>query len=184
MWIITVLFITALWLAHIAVGTSDALKLHISEMRPLTVFAHFLFLLLIGAALFFARRARQERHDLSVGLGVGIALSILAAWLTPTVSHVHDFFASAPFILLFLYVPIMLLHGGHFLAASLTVTVPPLCDLLMWGAAGGSSGQLQKLNALLFLALLNFLYYRVLPTTHPLLHPPYLDGSKPKLPNA
>ena len=52
MWIITVLFITALWLAHIAVGTSDALKLHISEMRPLTVFAHFLFLLLIGAALF------------------------------------------------------------------------------------------------------------------------------------
>jgi hypothetical protein len=181
MLIITILFVIALWLAHLAVGRSDALTLHISQMRSLTVFAHCLFILLIGAAVCFARRARQERHDLSAVLGVAIAFSIFGAWLTPTVSRVHDLLASSPFILLFLYVPIMLLHGGHFLAACLTFIVPPICNMLLWLAAGGSSGQLQKLNALLFLALLNFLYYRVLPATHPLLHPPYLDGRKPRL---
>jgi hypothetical protein len=180
MWIITALFVASLVLAHLAIGTPQALRMHISEMRPLTLFAHLLFLLVIAGALCFARRARRERHDLSAVIGVLIALSILAAWVTPTVSHAHDFFASAPFVLLFIYVPLMLLHGGHFLAASLILVVPPICDLLLWLAVGGSSGEIQKTNALILLGLLNFLYYKVLPSTDPLLHPPYLEGRRVK----
>lgn len=180
MWVITALFVASLFLAHLAIGMPQALRLHISEMRALTLFGHLLFLLVIAGALCFARRARREHHDLSAVFGVLIALSIFAAWVTPTVSRVHDFFASAPFILLFIYVPIMLLHGGHFLGASLILVVPPICDLILWLAARGSSGEIQKTNALLLLGLLNFVYYKVLPSTDPLLHPPYLEGRRPK----
>jgi hypothetical protein len=184
MWQITVLFAVFLWLAHLAIGMPEALRLHISEMRPLTLLAHVLFLLLMGSGLCFARRARSERHDLSAGLGNVIALSVAAAWVTPTHSNAHNYFAGAPFLLLFLYVPLMLFHGGYFAAAILAFIVPWLCDMLMWFAAGGSSGELQKLNALLFLGLLNFVYYRILPATHPLLHPPYLEAPRPRLTDA
>jgi hypothetical protein len=179
MWIITALFAVSLFLAHLVIGMPRALRLHISEMRPLTLFAHFLFLLIIAGALCFAKRARRDRHDVSAALGVLIAFSILAAWVTPTVSEAHDFFASAPFVLLYIYVPLVLLHGGYFLTASLTVVIPLICDLLLWLAAGGSSGEIQKTNALLLLGLLNLLHYKVLPSTSPLLHPPYMEGRKP-----
>jgi len=180
MWIVTALFVASLALAHLAIGLPQSLRLHISEMRPLTLFAHILFLLVIAGGLCFARRARQERHDLSAVVGVLIALSILAAWVTPTISRAHDFFASAPFILLYIYMPLMLLHGRHFFVASLILVVPPICDLLLWLSVGGASGEIQKTNALLLLGLLNFLYYKVLPSTHPMLHPPYMDGRKAK----
>jgi hypothetical protein len=180
MWIITALFVASLFLAHVAIGMPQALRMHISEMRRLTPFGHVLFLLVIAGALCFARRAQRERHDLSAVFGVFIALSIFVAWLTPTLSHAHDFFASAPFVLLYIYIPLMLLHGGHFLVASLILVVPPICDLLLWLAVGGSSGEIQKTNALLLLGLLNFVYYKVLPSTDPLLHPPYLEGRKPR----
>ena len=137
--------------------------MHISEMRQLTLFGHAMFLLVIAGALCFARRARRERRDLSAVFGVLIALSILAAWITPTISRAHDFFASAPFVFLSIYIPLMLLRGGHFFAASVILVVPPICDLVLWLAVRGPSGEIQKTNALLFLALLNVVYYKVLP---------------------
>lgn len=164
MWVITALFVASFLLAHLAIGMPRALRLHISEMRALTIFGHVLFLLVIAGALCFARRAWRERHDLSAVFGVLIALSILAVWVTPTVSRAHDFFASAPFVLLYIYVPFMLLRCGHFLAALLIVVVPPTCDLVLWLAVRGSSGEIQKTNALILLGLLNFLYYKVLPS--------------------
>jgi uncharacterized membrane protein YhaH (DUF805 family) len=145
--------------------------MHISEMRSLTPFGHFLFLLVITGALCFARRAREQRHIISAALGMFIALSILAAWVTPTISRAHDFFASAPFVLLYIYVPLVLLHGRHFLAAALVSVVPLICDLMLWLTVRGSSGQTQKMNALILLGLLNYLYYKVLPSTDPLLYP-------------
>jgi hypothetical protein len=179
MWIITALFVASLFLAHLAIGMPEALRLHISEMRRLTPFGHALFLLVIAGALCFARRARRDRHDLSAGFGVFIALSILAAWVTPTISRAHDFFASAPFVLLYIYLPLVLLHSGHSIVASLILVVPPICDLLLWLTVRGSSGEIQKTNALLLLGLLNFVYYKVLPSADPLLHPPYLEGRRP-----
>jgi len=178
MWIVSALFIFFLWLAHQTSTDPEIFRQHISEMRSTTPLAHLLFAFLIVAGLCFARRAREERHDLSATLGVVIAVSVLCAWVTPTYSRIHDFFASAPFVLLFLYVPVMLLHGEHALLAALTLSVPTFLDMLMWLAFRGSSGQLQKVNALIFLGLLNFVYYWVLPVTPPLLHPPYLDDPK------
>lgn len=142
-----------------------------SEMRPLTIFGHLLFLLVIAGALCFARRAREQRHLVSAALGGFIALSIFAAWVTPTASRAHDFFASAPFVLLYIYVPLLLLHGRHFLVAALVSVVPLVCDLVLWLTVRQSSGPTQKINALILLGLLNFLYYKVLPSIDPLLYP-------------
>jgi hypothetical protein len=163
MWIITALFVACLVLAHLVIGMPQALRLHISEMRRLTLFGHVLFLLVIAGALCFAGRARRERHDLSAVFGVLIALSIFAAWITPTVSRAHDCFASVPFVLLSVYVPLILFRSGFVFAALLILVVPPVCDLLLWLSVQGSSGEIQKTNALLLLGLLNVVYYKVLP---------------------
>jgi hypothetical protein len=177
MWIISGLFLVVLGLAHLDAGMPKALRLHISEMRSVTVYAHLLFLLLITSGLYFARRANQERHRLSTLVGLLIALSVFIAWVTPTTSHVHNFFASAPFVLLFLYVPMMLFRGGHVLAGLVCLTTPPILDILLMIGDGGSSGGIQKANALMFLALLNFVYYKILPETYPLFYSPYVDNS-------
>jgi len=163
MWIITALFVVCLFLAHLVIGMPRALRMHISEMRRLTLFGHVLFLLVIVGALCFAWRARRERRDLSAVFGVLIALSILAAWITPTVSRAHDFFASVPFVFLSVYGPFMLFRGGFVPGAFLILVVPPVCDLVLWLGVRGSSGEIQKANALLFLGLLNVVYYKVLP---------------------
>jgi uncharacterized membrane protein YhaH (DUF805 family) len=163
MWIITALFAACLVLAHLAIGMPRALRLHISEMRSLTFFAHFVFLLVIAGALCFARRARLEGRNFSAVVGVLIALSIFLAWVTPTVSRAHDLFASAPFVLLSIYGPLMLMHGGYFLAGVLILLVPPICDLVLWLAVHGSPGEMQKTNAVLLFGLLNVVYYKVLP---------------------
>jgi hypothetical protein len=112
-------------------------------------------------------------------LGAIIAVSIFAAWITPTLSLVHDLFASVPFVLLSLYVPMMLFHGERPIAALSTMIIPPLFDLVLFGS-GASFGQVQKCNTLVFLALLNLLYYRILPATFPLLHSPYSEIAKPR----
>jgi hypothetical protein len=82
MWIISALFIAILGIAHLDVGMPRALRLHISEMRPVTFYAHLLFLLLITSGLYFARRANQERHHLSTLVGFLISVSVLIAWVT------------------------------------------------------------------------------------------------------
>ena len=181
MWIISILFVAALWLAHVAIGMPLAATLYMSEMRPLTPFAHLLFLLLIAAGLSFAHQARRARHNISALLGLAVALSILIAWMTPTVSPGHDFFATAPFFAIFAYVLIMLFHGGYYLSARV------LLALAAWlngfaVLAFGWSGELQKANALLFLALLNFLCYRVLPSTSSLIPPLYYHDPNSKAP--
>ena len=135
-------------------------------MRSVTFLAHLLFLLLISASLLYARRAWEERRPASALFSVALVASILVAWLTPTVSRVHDFFAAAPFLALFLYVPIMLASAGHHFWAGIGLAVPPLCDGFCV-AFLGSSGELQKVNALLFIGSLNFLYYRVLAWSDP-----------------
>ena len=63
-WIVTALFIVSLILAHLTIGIPRSLRMHMSEMRPLTIFGHFLFLLVIaGAALL--RPARQRNSAIS-----------------------------------------------------------------------------------------------------------------------
>jgi hypothetical protein len=132
-------------------------------MRSLTLFAHFVFLLVIAGALCFSRRARLEGRNFSAVCGILIALSILLAWVTPTVSRAHDFFASAPFVLLSIYIPLMLVHGGYFLAGVLILLVPPFCNLVLWLTVHESPGEIQKTNAVLLFGLLNVVYYKVLP---------------------
>jgi len=163
MWIITALFVACLFLAHFVIGMPQALRLHISEMRRLTPLGHVLFLLVIVGALCFARRARRERRNLSAVFGVLMAVSILAAWATPTLSRAHDFFASVPFVLLSVYVPLMLFRSGFVIASVLILVVPPVCDLVLWLGVRGSSGEIQKTNALIWLGLLNVVYYKALP---------------------
>jgi hypothetical protein len=117
--------------------------------------------------LLYSCRARLERRPASAIFGFVLAACIFVAWVTPTFSHVHDFFATAPFIALFLYVPVMLASAGYYLWAGVALAVPPVCDGLCL-AYFGASGELQKVNALLFIAIMNFLYYQVLTWSDPL----------------
>lgn len=167
MWIISVAFVVVLGLAHVFHSGGSVRGLRMSEMRAVTPLAHGLFLLLIGASGCYAWGAYELKRRGSALVGLLLAICIAVAWLTPTVSPIHDFFATAPFVILFLYVPVVLASAGAYFSAALTLAIPPICDGICMLFVG-PSGELQKLNSLLFLAILNYFYYRVLPEHDPL----------------
>jgi len=172
MWALSVAFLFTLWLAQAAVG-EPAKRLCISEMRSETLFAHLLFLLLAAGAACFGLAAHRMRHRVSATLGALIATCLLGAWVTPATSAVHGVLANVPLALLVLYAPLMLAYGGHPLWA-----VAVLAVVLVWNGlfllavfllpAVHGYPEFQKANAILFFGLLNFFYYRVLPSTPPL----------------
>lgn len=99
--------------------------------------------------------------------------------MTPTVSAVHNVLANVPLVLLVLYSPIILAYGGHPVGAVVVLAVVFVWNgLFLLGVfllpSEHGYAQFQKANAVLFFGLLNFVYYRVLPS-----RPPLFDSGRP-----